>query len=65
MASTRAPGLQGSRTTCVVTMTLIFLAGAIAGALAMNLGAWVATLVFLRTSWRALAAHLYGTRPAA
>ncbi len=39
MASTRAPGLQGSRTTCVVAMTLIFLAGAIAGPLAMNLGA--------------------------
>ena len=39
MASTRAPGLQGSRTTCVVTMSLIFLAGALAGALAMNLGA--------------------------
>ncbi len=39
MASTRASALQGSRLTCVMTITLVFLAGAIAGGVAMNLGA--------------------------
>ena len=38
MVSTRASGLRGSRVTCVATMTLVFMAGALAGALAMNLG---------------------------
>ncbi len=39
LVSTRAPGLQGARLTCVMTITLVFLAGALAGAVAMNLGA--------------------------
>ena len=39
MVSTRASRLQGSKVTCVATMTLVFMAGALAGALAMNLGA--------------------------
>ena len=39
MVSTRASGLQGSRATCVMTVTLVFLAGAIAGAVAMDIGA--------------------------
>jgi hypothetical protein len=39
MASTRAAAWQASRFTCAITVTLVFLAGAIAGAVAMNLGA--------------------------
>ena len=39
MATTRASALQGSRLACVMTITLVFLAGAIAGGVAMNLGA--------------------------
>jgi len=40
MVSARASGLQGSKkATCVTTVTLVFLAGAIAGAVAMDLGA--------------------------
>ena len=39
MVSNRAVWSQGSRVTCVMTVTLVFLAGAIAGAVAMNLGA--------------------------
>jgi len=39
MVSTRASAWQGSRLTSVMTITLVFLAGAIAGGVAMNLGA--------------------------
>ena len=39
MVSTRAAAWQGSRLACAMTITLVFLAGAIAGAVAMNLGA--------------------------
>src|SRR5438105_12682419 len=39
MASTRAAGWQASKLTCVLTVTLVFMTGAIAGAVAMNLGA--------------------------
>jgi hypothetical protein len=39
MASTRMAPWQGSKLTCVMTISLVFLAGAIAGAVAMNLGA--------------------------
>jgi Spy/CpxP family protein refolding chaperone len=38
MASARMVSLQASKVTCVVTVTLVFLAGAAAGAVAMNLG---------------------------
>ena len=39
MASTRVAAGQASRLTCAMTITLVFLTGAIAGAVAMNLGA--------------------------
>jgi len=39
LASTRAAAWQSSRLTCITTITLVFLSGAIAGAVAMNLGA--------------------------
>ena len=39
MATTRAAAWQASRLACVMTVTLVFLTGAIAGAVAMNLGA--------------------------
>ena len=38
IASTRAAAWQGSRLACVMTITLVFLTGAIAGAVAMNFG---------------------------
>lgn len=39
VATTRAAVWQTSRAACIVTITLVFLTGAIAGALAMNFGA--------------------------
>src|SRR6266849_10270120 len=39
MASTRMVAWQASKLACVMTVTLVFLTGAIAGAVAMNLGA--------------------------
>src|SRR5713226_7320788 len=39
MASTRVAAGQATRLTCAMTITLVFLTGAIAGAVAMNLGA--------------------------
>ena|SRR5436309_4612315 len=39
LATTRAMSWQASRLTCVMAVTLVFLTGAIAGAVAMNLGA--------------------------
>lgn len=39
MATTRAPAWQGSRLVCIMAVTLVFMTGAIAGAVAMNLGA--------------------------
>ena len=39
MASTRMAAWQGSKLTCVTTIALVFLTGAVAGAVAMNLGA--------------------------
>ena len=39
MASTRVTAWQASRLACAMTITLVFLTGAIAGAVAMNLGA--------------------------
>jgi len=38
MASTRAAAWQASKMTCVLTVILVFLTGAIAGAVAMNFG---------------------------
>jgi len=38
IASSRAAAWQASRMTCVMTVTLVFLSGAIAGAVVMNLG---------------------------
>ena len=39
MATTRAIAWQASKLACILTITLVFLTGAIAGAVAMNLGA--------------------------
>src|SRR5262249_52503393 len=39
LASTRAMPWQSSRLACITTITLVFLSGAITGAVAMNLGA--------------------------
>jgi len=39
MATTRAGAWQTSRLACVMTISLVFLSGAVAGAVAMNLGA--------------------------
>ena len=39
LATTRTMSWQASRVTCVMAVTLVFLTGAIAGAVAMNLGA--------------------------
>lgn len=43
MATTRMGAWQASKLTCVMTVTLVFLTGAVAGAVAMNLGAhkWI------------------------
>ena len=38
MATTRATAWQASRLACITTVTLVFLTGAIAGAVAMSLG---------------------------
>jgi hypothetical protein len=39
IASTRMAAWQGSKLACVMTIALVFLTGAVAGAVAMNLGA--------------------------
>ena len=39
MATTRAAAWQASKLTCVMTVTLVFLTGAIAGGVAMTVGA--------------------------
>ncbi len=39
MVSTRMAPWQASKLTCVMTISLVFLTGAVAGAVAMNLGA--------------------------
>src|SRR5260370_12171123 len=39
MMATRMSAWQGSKVTCAMTITLVFFTGAIAGAVAMNLGA--------------------------
>src|SRR5712691_13044912 len=39
MMATRMSAWQGSKVTCVTAITLVFFTGAIAGAVAMNLGA--------------------------
>jgi len=39
MATTRAAAWQASKLTCVLAISLVFLSGVIAGAVAMNLGA--------------------------
>src|SRR6267154_2067461 len=39
IATRRAVAWQASRLACILTITLVFLTGAIAGAVAMNLGA--------------------------
>src|SRR5258706_6705133 len=43
MASPRMAAWQASKVTCVMTISWVFLAGAVAGAVAMNLGAhrWI------------------------
>jgi len=38
MASMMARGWQGSRLSCIITISLVFLTGAITGGVAMNLG---------------------------
>src|SRR5260370_287236 len=39
MMATRMPSWQGSKVTCAMAITMVFFTGAIAGAVAMNLGA--------------------------